>query len=481
MAQQPPILLRSLRAPAFLALLALAGVLALLQALLLVRRSGRLVALRATPGEGAGAVLSLRFSRPVRPRVALLADGEGPASARSLPLEGEGRSWRLPLDPAVAAAAPLRLRISGRDQRNAAIPEVTVRWDPRPFLVALVARDARERLELRTPDGRWHPLSPWYADISGFWPMADGSGVVLTSFEGPLRHRAWRIDVAQASLWDDGTPAPTLQIRPPRDLLGRPNLFVHASSSLSGRLLLQGASLDAADPDAGSRPWIRLQEPGRRRWRTLTLESGGSAAMLPTGDGVILPVEDGLVLSSLPPLAPNRSFLPGRRDLSAFCGLGQRAVLLRREADYSRVIELLRPGLPPTELWRGSAAVVGVSCDAAAERIWLLSVDRAGERDAAGSPTQQLRLLRLAGAGDPIGITPLPGWELSGTSGLEHDPVSDRLLSVLRPPGREDGRAVLISLTPGGQPGGTEVLDRPILEAGWLRRRGGRRGISAAF
>ncbi|QEY32751.1 hypothetical protein EVJ50_11465 [Synechococcus sp. RSCCF101] len=454
-------------------MLSAAGLLALVQQQVLLRRPGRLVAVESVPALGPGVPLTFRFSRAVQPEVALT--DAGGRVIRRLTVRGQERRWRLDLTGEPAIEAPLRLRVSGRDAAGRPIRPRRLVWDPRPALLARVSRGSAERLELREPDGRWHPLTPWSEELSDAWPLADGAGVLYATDAAPLRARAWRVAVEQNRLWDPQAPRPPLRVRPPRDLLGASSTFVHASSSATGRLLVQGASLQPQGAASGSDAWLRLQESNGRGWRDLPFASGGAATLLPTGDGVIVPVADGLTLHTLPPLAEGRRFLPGRRDLLAFCGLGERAVMLARQADFTRTVALLRPGEAPVRLWSGRAAVVGASCSADGERVWLLTVDQ--DRD--GSHQLALQTLQPGGAGGSR--FPLEDWRLGTGTSLSFDPVSRSLLATLSPVGGDETRAVLIALDGEGTPREVSALPRPLLQAAWLPARGRIGGFSALF
>lgn len=461
-------------------LLAATAAIALAQQQILLRRAGRLVSLEAEPALGPAPLLRLRFSRPVQPVVELLDSAGQPT--RSLPLRGEEREWRLSLEAEAPISRPLQLRVTGVDAAGRPIRARQFIWDPRPTLLAKVARGQRERLELRDPDGRWHPLTSWRDDLTEGLPLEDGRGVLFTTDDAPLRARVWRIGVVHNRLWDPGRPRPALRLTPARDLLGATSTFLHGSSSAMGRLLLQGARLAPEEGGGGSQPWLRLLEEKGRTWRTLPFESGGTATLLPTGDGVILQVAGGLTLYTLPPLGQRQSFLPGRHDLLAFCGLGERALMLARKADFSRDVELLRPGQPPVRIWTGRAAVVGASCSANAERVWLLTVEQGSRddgEDAGGA--QRLEVVTVRPEDGTSSPFRLQGWMLTAGSGLSFDPVSQSLLATLSRPGDEQSRAVLVILAQNGEPTGQTSLARPLLEASWLPARGRLGDFSSVF
>jgi len=123
--------------------------------------------------------------------------------------------------------------------------------------------------------------------------------------------------------------------------------------------------------------------------------------------------------------------LPGSRDLLAFCPRSGRALLLRHWPDYRRSLERVEPGLPPRQLWLGSAAVVGGACAGGGERVWLLLLD--------GQERPVLSLLALDAQGAILRQRQLEGWELEPGAGLHFDPGTQQLLTTLRPAGADQG------------------------------------------
>jgi len=117
--------------------------------------------------------------------------------------------------------------------------------------------------------------------------------------------------------------------------------------------------------------------------------------------------------------------LPGSRDLSSFCPVAGRALLVRHWPDFRRSLELVEPGQAPRSLWLGSEGLVASACSRSGERVWALLIEGVGQ--------PRLTLLALNRAGQVLQRRPLEGWELEPGTGLDYDPTGDRLLLALRP------------------------------------------------
>ena len=456
--------------------------LALLQQYGLQRRPGRLLAVR--PAVDAAAVLELRYSRPVDP--ASLAPSIQLVPDVPLSATADGATVQLRLSQPYRASGPLEVSLAGQDQQGRPLRRVHLQWDPRPLLLGLVSGPQGQRLELAWPDagGPWQPLTPWESSIGNVLPLRDGRGVVYAAAVDPLSRKNWFVAVGPSSVALRDLPVASQPAAPPRPLPGPATLYSHFSSSNRGQLLLQGVSSAALAQPADHPPFLQLFQPHQakglrwlrrrdRAWRQtapLDHQPAGPAALLPSGDGLVFPDENGLVVVSLPPLPPQRHLLPGNRDLKAFCGAGQRAVVLEHQPDYVKTIELLRPGLAPEVVWEGEAAILAVACDETAERIWLLTVDGVLRDD--GQPRQDILLLEVQPGHGVVAALHLSDHSLSATPALHYDPVTHRLLTVLEHTGETRSEALLMTLTaPGRQaPPQLTSINKPMDMAYWLVR-----------
>ncbi|SAY39034.1 hypothetical protein, partial [Candidatus Synechococcus spongiarum] len=455
--------------------------LAVLQQYGLQRRPGRLLAVG--PAVGAAAVLELGYSRPVDP--ASLAASIQLAPDVPLSVTADGATVQLGLSQPYRASGPIEVSLGGQDRQGRHLRQVRLRWDPRPLLLGLVSSPQGQRLELTWPDvgGAWQPITPWESSVSNVLPLRDGRGVVYAAAADSLSQRNWFVAVAPSSVVPRDPPmAPP--VTPPRPLPGPATLYSQFSSSNRGHLLLQGVSSATLDQPAHHPPFLQLFQPDQTRglrwlgrrdqpWRQaapLDHQPDGPATLLPSGDGLVFSDENGLVVVSLPPLSPQRHLLPGNRDLKAFCGAGQRAVVLEHQPDYAKTIELLRPGLAPEVVWEGEAAILAVACDEAAERIWLLTVDGILGDD--GQPQQDILLVEVQPGHGVVAALHLTHHSPSATPTLHYDPVTHRLLTVLEHPGKTRSEALLITLTAPGQqvPPQVTSMDKPMDMAYWLVR-----------
>ena len=457
-------------------------ILALLQQYGLRQRPGRLLEVR--PVADAAAVLELRYSRPVDPDS--LAASIQLAPDVPLSTTADGATVQLRLSQPYRASGPLMVSLGGQDQRGQPLQQVRLRWDPRPFLLGLVSSSQGQRLELGWPDGPWQPITPWESIISNVLPLRDGRGVAYAAAVDPLSQKNWFVAVGPSSVVLGDRPMAPMALpptAPPRPLPGPTTLYSHFSSSNMGQLLLQGVSSAALEQptqhppflqllqfrQARRLPWLRRQGQPWKQGAPLDHQPAGQVELLPSGDGIVFPDENGLVVVSLPPLAPQRHLLPGNRDLKTFCGAGQRAVVLEHQPDYVKTIELLRPGLAPEVVWEGEAAVLAVACDEIAERIWLLTVDGV-LRD--GQPHQDILLLEVQPGHGVVAALDLTDHSLSATPTLHYDPVTHRLLTVLERTTETRSEALLITLTAPGQqvPPRLTSINKPMDMAYWMLR-----------
>lgn len=445
-----------MRRPPALALLLGGGLLlALVQQLVLQRRPPRLLGLQSGgPSSGPGAV-DLRFSR------AMAAGSLAAASRLSPPLPhqwlGQDNPLRLLLNPGQRLHSALALELAGRDRRGLALAPQRWFWDPRPRLLAVVPVGQGEQLQLQGNDGRWRPLTPVLPRILTVQPLGDGAGVALVSGRGDdpagEGQDLWLLPLQQHNLSQAPLQEPSLGRM---ERLNRgPLIFAHLSSNRRGDLLVQSSS--RSEP-AGS-TWLR-DRSGRRR--PLPQRASGPMQLLPEGGALVVPEPEGLSLQALPGLPARRQLLPGSRDLSGFCPVSGRALLVRHWPDFRRSLELVEPGVAPRQLWIGPQALAATACSRGGERIWALLIEGVGR--------PALTLVTLDRRGSVLASRRLAGWELEPGTGLSYDPTSDRLAMVLRPLGDRPGappaapRAVLIeasSLT-------LQPLPQEALQAIWL-------------
>ena len=455
--------------------------LALLQQCGLQRRPGRL--LGARPAVDAAAVLELRYSRPVDPDS--LAASVQLAPDVPLSITADGATVQLRLSQPYRASGPIEVSLGGQDQQGRPLHQVWLQWEPRPLLLGLVSSPQGQRLELTWPDtnGVWKPITLWESSISNVLPLRDGRGVVYAAAADSLSQRNWFVEVVP-SVVSRHLPTDLQPAVPPQPLPGPATLYSHFSSSNRGHLLLQGVSSAALEHPAHHPPFLQLFQPDQVRglrwllrrqqpWRQATPlehQPDGRVVLLPSGDGLVFPDENGLVVVSLPPLSAQRHLLPGNRDLKTFCGAGQRAVVLEHQPDYTKTIELLRPGLAPEVVWEGEAALLAAACDEAAERIWLLTVD--GVLGADGQPQQDILLVEVQPGHGVVTALHLSNHSPSVTPALHYDPVTHRLLTVLEHTGEDRSEALLITLTAPGQQTPPQVtsIDKPMDMAYWLVR-----------
>ncbi|MCP9883227.1 hypothetical protein KBY65_12215 [Cyanobium sp. Alchichica 3B3-8F6] len=415
-------------------LLLLAGGLGLaaLQQQLLLRRPPRLLELQAFSASSGPAALDLRFSRPML-RASLERDSalKPPLAWRWL---GEGNPLRLLLRPGQTIPGPLTLLLAGVDRRNLPLPRQRWRWDPRPRLLAVVPVPGGEQLQLQRRDGSWQPLTPVWPQLAQVMPLGNGSGVALLSGNDQGSHQLWLLPLQQRNLVR--APQTLSEPRPGQlqPLSSAPLLFAHLSSNQRGDLLVQSATA-ALDP--GSTVLRRVQGGEVAIPQSAT----GPMQLLPEGGGLVVPELEGLTLHNLPGQPSRRQVLPGSRELSSFCPVSGRALLVRHWPDYRRSLELVEPGQPPRQLWIGGEAVLASACDRGGERVWLVVSDWAR-----GSHPQ---LLALDRRGQLLQQRPLTGWEVEPGAPLLFDPSSQQLLLTLRSRARatEAAQPVLIEAT----------------------------------
>jgi hypothetical protein len=408
-------------------LVAAGAALALMQQQLLLHRPPRLLALESSTASSGPAALMLRFSRPMlRASVASRSVLEPPLSHQWL---GAGNPLRLLLNTNQSISGVMKLLISGLDQRGLALPPEPWNWDPRPRLLAVVPTPEGEQLQLLDRKDRWSPLTPSFPRITGVMPLGNGSGIAFTS-RSREGERLWLLRLEQQALWQaDSNDGGELQIGALQALLPESLLFAHLSSNQRGDLLVQwsaralGRSITSIWPHAG-------------RQQQLDLEASGPMQLLPAGGSVVVPELEGLSLRNLPGKPKRRQLLPGSRDLSSFCPVSGRALLVRHWPDFRRSLELVEPGQPPRQLWLGSDAVLSSVCDRSGDRVWLLL---SSWRD-----QQRIRLLEINRQGRILKARDLPDWEVEPGAPMTYDPTRRQLLLTLKLRGSRAAQPVLI-------------------------------------
>ena len=425
-----------------------AGVLlALVQQQLLLRRPPRLLELQSSTASSGPAALALRFSRPMDR--ASLAAGSQLQPALAHQWLGANNPLRLLLEGNQPITGAIRLLIHGLDQRGLALQPQRWLWDPRPRLLAVVPQGKGEQLQLQQRDGRWRNLTPVFDRITAVQPLGDGAGIALATRSGEAE-RLWLLPLEQSALHrENSSAAAGVKAGPLRALLQEPLSFAHLSSNRRGDLLVQwssralGRSITSLWPRQGSR-------------QELDLQASGPMQLLPEGGALVVPELEGLSLRNLPGRPARRQLLPGSRDLSSFCPVSGRALLVRHWPDFRRSLELVEPGQPPRQLWLGSEAVLSTACDRGGERVWLLLSNwRGGQRN---------RLLELNREGRIVRQRVLDDWEAEPGVPMAYDPTRRQLLLTLRPRGSAEARAVLIPVdTLQLRP-----LAQPLRQALWL-------------
>jgi hypothetical protein len=411
------------------AALALAGgvVLALLQQQVLLRRPPRLLELQSSTASSGPAALALRFSRPM--------DRASLASQSRLDPQlfhqwlGASNPLRLLLGSSQPINGVLELLIRGADQRGIGLLPQRWLWDPRPRLLAVVPQGNGEQLQLQQRDGSWRSLTPVFGRITAVLPLGDGSGLALATRQGE-GERLWLLPLQQRALERSGQGSLGLVKQGSlRALLPEQLIFAHLSSNRRGDLLVQWSS--RALGQSITTFWPRQGAP-----QQLKLQASGPMQLLPEGGALVVPELEGLSLRNLPGKAERRQLLPGSRDLSSFCPVSGRALLVRHWPDFRRSLELVEPGLPPRQLWLGSDAVLSSSCDRGGERVWLLL---SNWRDA-----QRNRLLEINRQGQIVRERVLQGWDVEPGVPMAYDPTRQQLLLTLRRRGSSEAQPVLI-------------------------------------
>jgi hypothetical protein len=441
-----------------LGLTLLAGLgLAVVQQQLLLVRPPRLLELRQAAASSGPAALSLRFSRPLEPASVAATSTLEPA----LPFEVQGSGNPLLLLPKAGERIedPLLLRLGGQDRRGLALAPGELHWDPRPHVLAVVPVAGGEQLQVRQHNGHWSALTPVWTSIPMVQPLGDGSGVGVVSRNNQGDHQVWRLGLRTRNLTTTAAGLGIVERQKLQRLSGEPLLFAQLSSNRAGDLLVQ-----SSPRQPGQASTVLWRQGGGRQ--TLALEASGPIALLPQGGAVIVPEIEGLSLRTLPPQPARRQVLPGSRDLSSFCPVAGRALLMRHWPDFRRSLELVEPGQPPRTLWLGSAGLAASACSRGGERVWALLIE--------GINQPRLVLLSLDQRGRVLQRRELAGWELEPGTGLHYDPTGDRLLLTLRPlaltttpagrPQRQEAQAALIDATSLQ----LTLLEHPVRQVSWL-------------
>jgi hypothetical protein len=215
---------------------------------------------------------------------------------------------------------------------------------------------------------------------------------------------------------------------PPRRLDQGTLLYAHLSSNRIGDLLVQ-----SAPAEMGKERTELWQRDGGRQ--VLNLGAAGPIQLLPEGGAVVMPSMDGLLLKRLPGQPQREQILPGSRDLSSFCPVSGRALLVRHWPDFRRSLELVEPGQPPFQLWIGEGSVLASACDRGGERVWLLISTR--------GQTLTPELLALDRQGRLLLKRRLVGWTPEPGLPMAFDATQQQLLLVLRN-GRQPAQPVLV-------------------------------------
>ncbi|MCP9848447.1 hypothetical protein [Cyanobium sp. Morenito 9A2] len=433
--------------------LALGGglALALVQQQLLLSRAPRLLGLSPAAASSGPGALELRFSRPMDRDSLARSSRITPTAAHQW--LGEGNRPRLLLASGVRVFQPIDLSVAGADRRGMALAPQAWRWDPRPRIVAVASVAGGEQAQLQDHDGRWRPLSPVWSSIPALEPLGDGSGVALVSADARGQHRVWRVDVKQRNLAARARGLARPVIGAPRPLGTDPLLFAYLSSNRQGDLVVQGST------EASGLSSTDLHPRGGGSHR-LPLPSSGPVQLVPQGGALVVPEVDGLSLMRMGGPVSGRQILPGSRDLSSFCPVGGRALLVHHRPDFTRALEIVEPGQAPRTLWAGPQALVASACERNGSRIWALTIEGLGQ--------PRLTLLALDRNGRRLGQRELRGWELEPGTGLELDPSRLQLLLTLRPQqagGRpSQARPALIDATSLE----LRLLNHPVRQARWL-------------
>jgi hypothetical protein len=218
-------------------LLAVGGLLALLQQQLLLQRPPRLLELHSSTASSGPAALSLRFSRPMDR--ASLAERSQLQPALPHQWLGANNPLRLLLAANQPITGAIQLLISGVDQRGLALRPQRWSWDPRPRLLAVVPKGSGEQLQMLQRDGSWQPLTPEFERITAVTPLGDGSGIALAS-RNDQGERLWLLPLEQSALQRGGQAGSSaVKAGPLRALLPEPLIFTHLSSNQRGDLLVQ--------------------------------------------------------------------------------------------------------------------------------------------------------------------------------------------------------------------------------------------------
>lgn len=432
-----------------LLLLVLGTAVAVVQQQLLLKRPPRLVRTTPQPIQSGSAALDLSFSRPMRRQSLAKQSRLSPGMTHRW--LGDNTPLRLVIESNDAISAPLKLAISGRDQRGQRLPTQTRWWDPRPWLMVNRVVDGGEQLQLQGRNGRWHSISPVWPGIKSIVPLGNGRGIAMVSSHDNGEERIWLTPLKTRSIAARQQELSRPQGAELKPLMDRPMLFAHLSSNLIGDLLVQTGGFGP-----GSERIELIRRDGTRQ--ELEVLASGPLQLLPAGGGLVVPAYNGLELQPLINKGAPAQILPGSRELAAFCAASGRAVLIRHWPDYRRSIELVIPGLAPKQLHLGDQAVLAVACNNSGKRIWAVLGrwrDQQGEHE----------IVMMDGEGTVLRKQSLSPWTLKSGTPMQFDPVGRQLLITVTQKGLQHGRAALLeseSLTL------RQVLPEPVEEAQWL-------------
>jgi hypothetical protein len=339
------------------------------------------------------------------------------------------------------------LLLAGVDRRNLPLGRQQWHWDPRPRLLAVVPVAGGEQLQLQRRDGSWQALTPVWPQLAQVQPLGNGAGVAVLSGDGMGSHRLWLLPLQQHNLVREPQRLSEPVAGGLQPLDDAALLFAHLSSNRRGDLLVQ-SSTTSLDPGSTS---VRTAQG--RQWPLPHIASG-PMQLLPEGGGVVVPELEGLTLHNLPGQPRRRQLLPGSRELSSFCPVSGRALLVRHWPDYRRSLELVEPGQPPRQLWIGSEAVLASACDRGGDRVWLVVSN--------WEQGSQPLMLALDRRGQLLKQRSLKGWEVEPGAPMLFDPTRQQLLLTLR--SGSHAKPVLVD----GSSLSLQPLAKPVRLALWL-------------
>jgi len=172
--------------------------------------------------------------------------------------------------------------------------------------------------------------------------MADGGGLGLVSRDLEANHQVWRLPISQENLVALPGSLQPVGSRNLTALRRAAPALCPAQQQPPGRTCWW----QAAPRQPGNDQLVLWERGGGRS--ILEIESSGPVALLPQGGELIVPEQEGLALRTLPPRPIQRQVLPGSRDLSSFCPVAGRALLVPPLARFPAFTGTggTRPGAP---------------------------------------------------------------------------------------------------------------------------------------